>query len=75
MNMTVKLVKIGNSSGFVVPKEVLSRLRAEMGDEFSLTEGPDGIALHRRSIDFDDQMAVAREVMKKRRVALRELAK
>ncbi|MBA3879282.1 MAG: AbrB/MazE/SpoVT family DNA-binding domain-containing protein [Sphingobium sp.] len=75
MNKPLKLIKIGNSTGVILPKEVLARLRVSLGDELSVIETPDGVALSRTDAEFEDQMAVAREVMARRRNALRELAK
>lgn len=75
MNKPLKLIKIGNSTGVILPKEVLARLRVSLGDELSVIETPDGVALSRTDPEFEDQMAVAREVMARRRNALRELAK
>jgi len=37
-----KRMQIGNSVGFVLPKEALSRLKLENGDVIFLTECPDG---------------------------------
>lgn len=75
MNKPLKLIKVGNSTGVILPKEELMRLGLEVGDEVTLSRTPSGIALSAGADDFDAQMAVAREVMKKRRAALRELAK
>jgi len=75
MTKPVKLIKIGNSVGVILPKEVLTRLRVELGDELSITEVPDGISLTSRDPAFEQQMIAAREVMARRRNALRELAK
>lgn len=75
MNKPLKLIKIGNSTGVILPKEVLARLRVEQGDSLSTVETPAGIELRAADPDFDEQMRVAREVMRKRRDALRELAK
>lgn len=75
MTKPLKLIKIGNSTGVVLPKEVLARLRVELGDELSLSETPEGVTLSRRDPAFEEQMAAAREVMARRRNALRELAK
>jgi putative addiction module antidote len=71
----LKLVKIGNSTGVILPKEVLDRLNLTAGDQLSCTQTPDGITLSSREVDFDEQMAAARDVMKRYRNALRELAK
>jgi putative addiction module antidote len=75
MNKPLKLIKIGNSTGVILPKEVLARLHVELGEEVSITNTPDGIELRRHDAGFEEQMQMAREVMKRRRNALRELAK
>lgn len=71
----LKIKKIGNSAGVILPKEVLAQLGAEVGDALSITRTPRGIELSTAEPDFEAQMAVAREVMARRRRALRELAK
>lgn len=75
MNKPLKLIKIGNSTGVILPKEVLARLRVEQGEEVSVSNTPDGIELRRHDDGFEAQMRVAREMMARRRNALRELAK
>jgi len=72
---TLKLTQIGNSVGVILPKEVLSMLRVEKGDTLYMTEAPDGLRITPHSPEFEKQMAAARDIMKKRRAALRELAK
>ena len=71
----LKLTRVGNSIGVILPKEVLDRLNVEVGDELTLTQVPDGVTLSSRDADFDAQMESARKIMKKYRNALRELAK
>ena len=71
----LKLTTVGNSVAVVLPKEVLARLKIEKGDTVFLTEAPDGYRLTPYDPDFETQMALARKLMKKRRAALRELAK
>ena len=73
--LALKLNRIGNSVGVVLPKELLSRLKLEQGDTIYLTESPDGYRLTPHDPEFAEQMKVAKAVMKKRRAALRELAK
>ena len=73
--LALKLIAIGNSTGVIFPKEMLARLRVEQGDTLYISEGPDGVHLRVYDPDFEDQMAVARDVMKRRRKALHELAK
>ena len=71
----LKLTQIGNSVGVILPKEVLARLKVGKGDSLFVTEVPDGVALRPYDEQFEQQMALAREIMKKRRAVLRELAK
>lgn len=71
----LKLTQIGNSVGVILPKEVLSRLKVEKGDTLYVSEAPDGVLLTPYSAEFEAQMTAARRIMKKRRDALRELAK
>lgn len=44
MNATLKITRIGNSAGVVLPKEVLARLRVGW-DALFLTEAPNGVRL------------------------------
>lgn len=70
-----KLIKVGNSVGVILPRELLAKLGLEVGDALSVSDAPGGITLSRYDPEFERQMAVARDVMKRRRNALRELAK
>jgi putative addiction module antidote len=72
---TLKIQKIGNSAGVILPKDLLAHLDVDVGQTVSVTRTPNGIELRAPDADFDEQMAVAREVMARRRRALRELAK
>jgi putative addiction module antidote len=75
MNATLKITKIGNSAGIVLPKDVLAHLNTQVGGVLSLVTTPRGIELSAAEPDFEAQMAAAREVMARRKRALRELAK
>ena len=75
MNRQLKITKIGNSAGVVLPKELLTHLHASVGETLSVTKTAHGIELSVREPDFETQMAVARDVMARRKRALRELAK
>ena len=70
-----KIIKVGNSAGVILPKEVLAALGVELGDKLSFTKTPSGLSISKYDPDFAEKMSVAREVMKRRRNALRELAK
>jgi putative addiction module antidote len=71
----LKIQKIGNSAGVILPKELLAHLQVDVGQAVSVNKTPHGIELRAPDANFEEQMAVAREVMLRRRRALRELAK
>lgn len=75
MNKPLKITKIGNSAGIVLPKDVLAHLDRQVGDELTLVLKPNGIELVGGEPDFEEQMVAARKVMAARKRALRELAK
>lgn len=71
----LKLIQVGSSTGLVLPKEVLTRLKVVRGDALYLTECPDGFRITPYDPEFEEDMAIARRVMRDNRDALRELAK
>lgn len=75
MNTTLKITRIGNSAGVVLPKELLARLRAGVGDTLYVTEAPDGIRISAANPDFAAQMEIAEQIMREDRDILRVLAK
>ena len=72
--MKLKITTIGNSAGVILPRELLTRLRLEKGDELFALETPDGIRLTTYDPVLARQMEVAEEVMRKDRHVLRKLA-
>jgi putative addiction module antidote len=72
---TLKVRRVGNSLGVVLPKEVLAKLRVGEGDELTVTDTPDGVALQHFDAELQEQIDAARRAMKRYRNALRELAK
>ena len=74
-SIALKVTQIGNSVGVILPKEVLARLKVGKGDSLFLTDLPDGVALRPYDAEFAEAMEAAREIMRKRRNVLRELAK
>jgi putative addiction module antidote len=74
-DMKVKVTTVGSSTGIVLPKEALAKLRVSKGDVLYLTETPNGIQLSPYDPDFAEQLEVAEGVMRKYRNALRRLAK
>jgi putative addiction module antidote len=75
MNKPLKIQKIGNSAGVILPKELLEELGAEVGGTLSVTRTPRGIELTASEASFDEQMSAMRKVMSQYKNALRELAK
>jgi putative addiction module antidote len=76
MVLELKLRKIGNSVGIVLPKEALAHLKVAEGDSVTLTEGPEGsVHLSPHKAEVERQMEVVQDVMKRYRHTLRELAK
>lgn len=73
--LEVKVTAIGNSMGIILPKEALTKLKAEKGDVLYLVDGPEGLTLTPYREDFAEQMEAAERVMKKYKNALRQLAK
>jgi putative addiction module antidote len=72
--MTLKLTTIGNSTGVVLPKEILQRLRVDRGDTLYVLETPTGIELTPYNPEFASQIEVAERVMREDRDVLRKLA-
>jgi len=76
MAYQVKVRKIGNSYGIVLPKEALNTLRVQEGDTLYLTEGAENsLQMRQSNEEFERKMAIAERGMRKYRNALRELAK
>lgn len=73
--VSLKLRKIGNSVGVVLPQDVLARMQLAEGDTIFLTDAADGYRVTPYDPVFEQQMTAARRIMKKRRNVLRELAK
>ena len=76
MNKPLKLVPIGNSTGVILPKEVLARLHVDRGDQLYVTEAPDGsYRISAFDPEFARQMELAETIMREDRDILRALAK
>jgi putative addiction module antidote len=75
MNTALKITKIGNSAGIILPKELLARLRAAVGDTLFVSEAPDGVRLTAGDPAFSAKMELAEQIMREDRDILRVLAK
>jgi putative addiction module antidote len=74
--VAVKVRKIGNSLGVVLPKEVLGHLRAMEGEDLFLLEGPNNsFRLTAFDPGFKEKMEKAEEIMARYRNTLHALAK
>jgi putative addiction module antidote len=74
MTRKLKVSAIGNSTGVILPKDVLERLRVGRGDELMVRETPDGIVLSPYDPELARQMDVAEKIMREDRDLLRKLA-
>jgi putative addiction module antidote len=74
--LELKVRKIGNSLGVVLPKEAISHLRAGDGDRLFLIEGPGG-AYQLTPYDpaFEKKMAKAEDIIGRYRNTLHALSK
>ena len=76
MVLKLKLRKVGNSVGLVLPKEALAHLKADEGDTLIFSESPDGgYRVTPNNDPFAQQMTMAEGIAQRYRNALRELAK
>ncbi|MCA3269012.1 MAG: AbrB/MazE/SpoVT family DNA-binding domain-containing protein [Alphaproteobacteria bacterium] len=74
--MELNLTQIGNSVGVILPKELLAEMNISKGDKIYWTRAADGdYRISPYNPDFALRMEAAREIMRKRRNVLRELAK
>jgi len=76
MNTVIR--KIGNSEGVILPKELLSRLNLQAGDNVLIVQEGNELRLRRvedSAEEFERKMAIARERMKKYEKVYRALAK
>jgi putative addiction module antidote len=71
----LKVTRVGNSLGVILPKEATARLKVGAGDTLYVHETAEGYHLTPYDPAFGAQMEAARRIMRKRRNALHELAK
>lgn len=70
----IKLTTVGNSTGAVIPKEILERLHVSKGDILYLIEDENGYRLTPYNEEFIQQMKMAESIMKEDRDVLKVLA-
>jgi len=74
MTSKLKITTIGNSTGVILPKEILEKLRVSKGDTLFAIETSRGIELTPFNPEVAEQMKLAEQVMREDRDALRKLA-
>jgi putative addiction module antidote len=73
--MVLKLTAVGTSTGVVIPKEMLQRLKVKRGDALFAVETPSGYLITPYNPAVEEQLRLSREIMKEYRETLRALAK
>ena len=71
----LKLIKIGNSMGVILPKDVIAGLRVSQGDSIYLNDAPNGYSMSATDPDFLAAMEAAEEIMREDRDILAVLAR
>lgn len=74
MAATLKLTAIGTSTGVVIPKDMLKRMKVERGDALHVIETPDGYLLTPYDPKVAAQVEAGREFMKDNRDTFKALA-
>lgn len=72
---TLKLVSVGTSTGAVIPKEMLTRLRVKKGNALYAVETTDGYLLTAFDPEVEEQLKVGKAFMHEYRDTFKALAK
>jgi putative addiction module antidote len=74
--MKLELKKIGNSTGVILPKELLARLGLEQGDSLFVSEQPDRtLTITPFDPAHDEAMRIARDLFHEYRDTFKALSK
>ena len=74
--MKLELKRIGNSTGLILPKELLARLGLKQGDEVFVTETPEkSLVVSVYDPASAEVMAIGRDVFREYRETMKALAK
>lgn len=73
--IALKLTAVGTSTGIVIPKEMLKRMKVSRGDKLHVVETPDGYLLTPYDPAIAAQVEAGREFMMKYRETFKVLAK
>lgn len=72
---TLKLTQIGTSTGTVIPKEMLKRMKVQKGDSLYVIETAEGYLLTPYDPSIEEQLDAGREFMKEYRETFKVLAR
>jgi putative addiction module antidote len=72
---TLKLTKIGTSTGIVIPKDMLVRMKVQKGESLYAIETPEGYLLTPYDPAIEEQLVAGRDFMKEYRDTFKALAK
>lgn len=72
---TLKLTAVGTSTGVVIPKEMLKRLKVERGDTLFVIETPSGYLITPYDPAVEEELKIGREFMQEYRETFKALAK
>jgi len=76
MTIKIEIKKIGNSDGFILPRELMQRLDLKRGQQVHLTEiAGGGFQALPYDPDFEETLDLADEIMDEYRDTLAALAK
>lgn len=76
MTFELKIRRVGNSLGVIIPTEALALLNVREGDQVFLTEAAEGsVRLTARRPGFAEKAAISDDLIQRYRNALGELAK
>ena len=74
MVASIKLTKIGTSTGAVIPKEMLAHMKVEKGDTLYAVETSEGYLITPYDPSIEDQLEAGRQFMKEYRDTFKALA-
>jgi putative addiction module antidote len=76
MTIELKIRRVGNSLGVIIPAEALTLLNVKEGDQLFLTEAAEGsVRLSAQRPGFAEKAALADDLIQRYRNTLNELAK
>ena len=73
--ITLKLTAIGSSTGAVIPREMLARLKVKKGDLLYAVETPEGYLLTPYDPASEEQVRAGQRFMKEYRETFKALSK